>query len=316
MQTFGFKQFGDPKVFEELTIPKPELKKGRVIVQTSAFAMNPFDSKLRRGLIPFKKAPNFPLIPGSDVAGTVVDLASDVTEFQIGDPVIGRTTTGSYAEFVSVPHLKLVHKPDSIPFSEAAGVPNAGVTAYDLLKSALQLENVTSILVLGGSGVVGSFVIQIAKAMDLFVATTASQKNADFVKKMGVDLFIPTDQLTKRNFLDDAPVDVLIDATPQAFKGNNTYRWLKSTGQLASLNGFSNSFQSQSSKQTIIDFNDANYHQNKKALTYLVELISHNQLKVPIAKVFPFSLKGIVEGQQLLDTHHSPGKIIVAKKTK
>jgi len=314
MQAFGFKKFGDPNVFEELTIAKPALKKGRVLVQTSAFGINPFDSKLRQGLVSFKKPPEFPLIPGNDVAGTIIDLAPDVTEFQIGDSVIGRTANGAYAEIVSVPHLKLVHKPDGISFTKAAGIPNAGVTAYDLLKSALQLENVTSILVLGGSGAVGSFVIQIAKAMGLFVAATAAPQNTGFVKGLGVDLFIPTNQLAKRNFLDDAPVDVLINATPTPFDGKDTYRWLKSNGQLATLNGLSSGFQSQHAEQTIIDFNDVKYHQNKKALTYLTELITHNQLEVPVAQAFPFSLEGVIKAPALLDTHPKPGKIIVTKE--
>lgn len=316
MKSFGFNKYGGPNVFEEVTLPQPTPTKGRVIVKTQTFAMNPYDSKLRQGTITFKTTPQFPQIPGSDVAGTVVAIAPDVTEFKIGDSVMGRVVHGAYSEFVSVPHLKLIPKPKQISFTEAAGVPSAGVTAYDVLKGAVQLENVTSILVLGASGAVGSIVVQIAKAMGLFVAATASERNIDFVTQLGTDLVISSDQLSKRNFLDHAPVDVLINATPTKFTPSNGYRLLKSDGQLVSLNGFSTSFKVQRETQTVTDFNDASYHQNKKALVYLAELLTHNQLHIPVAKVLPFSLAGVVQGQALLDSHHKPGKIVISKDFK
>lgn len=314
MKAFGFEKYGSPSVFEEFNLTQPTPEKGRVIVKTQAFAMNPFDSKLRQGKISFKNAPQLPFVPGSDVAGTVVDAAPDVTEFKIGDSVMGRVVRGAYSEFVSVPHLKLIAKPKELSFVEAAGIPSAGVTAYDVLKGAVHLENVTSILVLGASGAVGSMIVQIAKAMGLFVAATASLKNADFVNQLGADLFISSDQVMQRNFLDHAPVDVLINATPTEFTEKNGYRWLKPEGQLVSLNGFSKEFKVQFETQSITDFNDATYHQNKKALVYLTELIMHNQLHASIAQTFPFSLEGVVQGQTLLDDHHKPGKIVVSKE--
>lgn len=315
MKAFGFNQFGSADVFEELTSENLTPKKGRVIVQTHAFAMNPFDRKMRQGEVKMKQPPFFPIIPGSDISGTVIDKAADVSEFHIGDEVIGRVISGGYAQQVSVPHLKLVLKPHNLSFTEAAGIPNAGITAYDILKGALNLEHVTSILVLGASGAVGAFLVQIARATGLFVAATASSKHAKFVKNLGVDLFIPTEQLTKRNFLDDAPVDVLINATPATFDnklGNN--RWLKPDGQLVSLNGFSPTFKAVSNQQQLTDFNDAAFHQNRKALVYLTELVKHNQLKVPIARTYPFTLDGVIQGQKLLDAHHTPGKIVITQE--
>ncbi|WP_412988260.1 NADP-dependent oxidoreductase [Pediococcus siamensis] len=312
MKAFGFNQFGDPDVFETLDVPIPAPKKGRVLVQTRAFAMNPFDSKMRQGSVSSKKPPVFPTIPGSDVAGTVVSKAPDVTDFEVGDAVFGRVFKGAYAEFVSVPHLKLVKKPANLSFGEAAGIPNAGITAFDILKSAVSLENATSILVLGASGAVGAFTTQIAKAMGLFVAATASVKHTDFVNRLGVDLFIPVSQLAQRNFLDHAPVDILIDATPHPYaNAQNSLRWLKAGGQLVALNDFSPDFTTQD--HHLIAFNDAVYHQNKKALIYLSELVTHNQLKINLAKQLPFTVEGVIAGQKLLDSHHAPGKIVVTK---
>ncbi|PCH38315.1 NAD(P)-binding protein [Wolfiporia cocos MD-104 SS10] len=176
-------------------VPVPvKLKKGEVLVKVQAAALNPIGYKLMQLL------PGFvlkrPYIPEHDFAGVVVD--SNGTEYQNGDAVYGfltvplfmQTRQGTLAQYIRAPTTHFIRRPDDIPPTQAAGVPLAAMTAYQGLFQVAHLEPEQRVFINGGSTAVGSFAIQLAKAIGCKVTATASGKNEEYVRSLGADEFV------------------------------------------------------------------------------------------------------------------------------
>lgn len=164
MKAAIIKKYGDIDQFEVTDIDKPVLKKDEVLVQNVATSINPIDYKARQGLLQSMFDWQFPVVLGWDVAGKIVALGDQVTDFKIGDEVFARPDidpvghNGSYAEYTAVKEDKLALKPGNISFEEAAAVPLAGLTALQMLRQ-LNLAAGQKILIQGGAGGVGIFAI-------------------------------------------------------------------------------------------------------------------------------------------------------------
>ncbi len=125
-------------------------------------------------------------VPGLDVAGTVVEVGADVTRFAVGDEVFG-ISRGSFAEYAAVREDKLAPKPANLDFEQAAVVPVSGGTALQALRDAGHVESGQRVLVIGASGGVGSFAVQLAKAFGAEVTGVASTAKLDLVRSLGAD---------------------------------------------------------------------------------------------------------------------------------
>jgi NADPH:quinone reductase-like Zn-dependent oxidoreductase len=170
-----------PEVTER---PVPEPGRGEVLVRLSAAGLNPFDWKVIDGVI---KDVSFPLIIGTDGAGTVERVGAEVTEFRPGDPVFGqfskaRQGLGSYAELAVASHDAIAAAPRTVALSEAAAVPTAGMTALNLVD---RVGDASRLLVVGATGGVGTFVTQLASARGITVVATASEEKADLMRALG-----------------------------------------------------------------------------------------------------------------------------------
>ena len=168
-------------------------------MQVYACSVNPTDWKQRKGTLSTMCPLSLPCVLGIDLAGTVV-RAGDESPFHEGDEVFGRQTldrmrvlNGSYAEYCIVEGSDIYKKPARLTFEEAAAVPHASLAAYCALARVGRLhekrkQTDKAVLVLGGSGGVGTFAVQIAKRyFDCFTAASCSSVNADFVKSLGAD---------------------------------------------------------------------------------------------------------------------------------
>ena len=125
-------------------------------------------------------------VPGLDVSGRVVAVGDDVQRFQVGDEVFG-IANGAYAEFAAAKEKKLAHKPSTLSFEDAAVASISGITALQALTDVGQVEAGQSVLVIGASGGVGTYAVQIAKALGATVAGVASGAKADLVGSLGAD---------------------------------------------------------------------------------------------------------------------------------
>jgi NADPH:quinone reductase-like Zn-dependent oxidoreductase len=147
-------------------------------------------------------------VPGLDVAGTVVDVGSKVTRFVVGDEVFG-ISRGSFAEFAAAREDKLATKPPTLTFEQAAVVPVSGLTALQAIRDAGHLQAGEQVLVIGASGGVGSYAVQIAKALGGQVTGVASTAKLDLVRALGAEHVI---DYTSEDFADGAHhYDLILD---------------------------------------------------------------------------------------------------------
>jgi NADPH:quinone reductase-like Zn-dependent oxidoreductase len=173
-------------------IDKPTIKPNDILVEVKAASLNPIDYKLVEGHLKEMMPLNFPCTIGFDVSGVVVDKGADVGDFKVGDEVYARVPQeqmGTVAEFVAIDSDVVSKKPTNSSFEEAAGLPLTGLTAIQALER-VGIKEEDRVLIHGGSGGVGSFAIQYAKAKGAIVYTTTSTKNVDWVKALGADRVI------------------------------------------------------------------------------------------------------------------------------
>jgi NADPH:quinone reductase-like Zn-dependent oxidoreductase len=173
-------------------IEKPILKAKDVLIEVKAASLNPIDYKLVEGHLKDMVPLNLPCTIGFDVSGVVVEKGVDVSNLEVGDKVYSRVPPeqmGTVSEYVAVNSEVVAKKPTNISFEEAAGLPLTGLTAMQALESVDLKEN-DRVLIHAGSGGVGSFAIQYAKAKGAIVYTTTSTKNVGWVKALGADRVI------------------------------------------------------------------------------------------------------------------------------
>ncbi len=218
MKAVVIRQFGGPEVLQIAQVADPVVNPSEVLVQVKATSVNPLDYQIRRGDYP-QEVP-LPAIIGHDVAGDVVAVGGAVKDFKVGDAVYYSPRIfggpGSYAEFHAVDEAIIALKPTNLSYLEAASLPLAAGTAWEMLVTRAQLRIGESILIHGGAGGVGSITIQLAKAMGATVFTTAKGIHTQRLQDLGADYVIDyqqEDYLSKVNELTQGRgVDVIVDS--------------------------------------------------------------------------------------------------------
>lgn len=318
MKAIRINEFGGPQVLKLEEIERPVPAADEVLVKVFASGVNPADWVIRNGgndfLRPLLK---LPLTLGWDTAGIVEEAGSEVTRLKKGDAVYGAPNfpgDGSYAEYCVGKAEGFALKPASISFNEASGVPLAGLTAWTGIFEHGKLKAGQRILIHGGSGGVGSFAIQFAKAKGAYVIGVASTQNLEHMKELGADEVIDYKTQRFEDLLYD--IDVVFDATPHRDNSERlrSIKVLKEGGILVSTN---------------IDFpfndevNDALKAKNARGeldavqvradwLTEIAELIDTGKVKVVISKVYP--LAQAAEAHKESESWHVRGKLILEVK--
>lgn len=195
MKAIVYTQYGSPDMLQFKDVEKPMPKANEVLVKIHTAAANaldwhfvradPFLARLENGLT---KPKNTKL--GADFAGRVEAVGSSVTRFKPGDEVVGNNFgcgLGAFAEYINVNEDVLVMKPSRVSFEDAAAVPTAALTALQGLRDKGQLQPGQKVLINGASGGVGSFAVQIAKALGAEVTGVCSTRNMDMVRSIGAD---------------------------------------------------------------------------------------------------------------------------------
>ncbi len=166
MRAIVIRAYGGPEVLKLEEVVRPEPADDEVLIRVVAASINPVDVAIRKGYVA-KLLGGFPLILGMDAAGMVEKVGNKVTNCKAGDPVFAFFTLkrqGGYAEFVTAKQEEFALKPSTVSFAQAAGVGAAGSTAWEALVDTASLRAGQTVLIHGGSGGVGHFAIQIAKA--------------------------------------------------------------------------------------------------------------------------------------------------------
>jgi len=231
-------RYGGPDVMQLEERAEPSAGPRDVLIDVRAASLNPLDFKIRQGMLKLvRPARPLPIALGCDVAGVVREVGAEVKGFAAGDEVFVRlekTRMGALSERAVADVSVVAKKPAKASFEEAASVPLAGLTALQALREAADLKEGQRVLIHAGAGGVGSLAIQIAKTLGLWVATTTSTKNIDFVRGLGADLVI---DYTKEQVVDrvkelDAVFDTLGDASEIA-----SFRVVKRGGVVVGIGG-------------------------------------------------------------------------------
>lgn len=191
MRAMTYETYGGPEVLSLTEQPLPKVGPGEVLVRVRSAAVNPVDWKLMSGGLDALMDVRFPVVPGWDVAGVVEAVGIDTPEFSVGDEVMAYARKdyvhgGTFAEFVSVPVRALAPKPANLSWDEAAGLPLAGLTAYQTL-TRLGVGEGELVLIHGAAGGVGSLAVQIARSLGARVIGTASEGNHARLRELGAE---------------------------------------------------------------------------------------------------------------------------------
>ncbi len=195
MKAVYIERYGPSEVLTYGDRPRPVPKPDEVLVEVHAAAVNPRDWLIRSGRYQFRWfLPPFPLILGSDVAGVVAEAGERARRFEPGERVYAMVPSsrgfGGYAEYAAVPESAIARLPRGMSFEQAAGVPLAGLTAWQALYDNAAMEARQKVLVIGASGGVGHYAVQIARAAECEVVGVCSTANVDMVRRLGASRVI------------------------------------------------------------------------------------------------------------------------------
>src|SRR5215468_761493 len=306
MKAVVIHEYGGTEVLKYEDIARPEPKDDQLLIGVIAAGVNPVDGMIRSGMFDKEGNRAFPIILGGDIAGVVEKIGSKIAKFKAGDPVfayVSLDNNGGYAQYALTTERETAPKPKSITYVQAAAVPIVALTAWQALMDSAQLSPGQTVLIHGGSGGVGSFAIQIAKARGAKVIATASTANQDLLKQLGVDVAI---DYTKQKFEDVArDVDVVLDSIGRDTLARS-YGVVKRGGIIVSL--VARPKESELEKHGIRG-TALNVEPNSGELAEIGKLIDDKKIKVIVSQTFPLS--EAMKAQEQVATGHTRGKIVL-----
>ncbi|MDF1543679.1 MAG: NAD(P)-dependent alcohol dehydrogenase [bacterium] len=312
-------KYGSPDRLEFRETEKPTPKENQVLVKVQAAAVNPLDWHVLRGQPFLVRLMGFGLlnpkhhILGADMAGRVEAIGKDITQFQVGDEVFG-SGMGGFAEYACLREDKLVLKPASMTFEQAAAVPVAGITALQALRDRGKLRAGQQVLINGASGGVGTFAVQIAKALGAHVTGVCSGRNIEMVRSLGADHLI---DYTKECFWQNGKeYDLIVDNA--AFQSiRKSLRALKPSGVYVVVGGSSstgrvllsllfNPLISMIKGRKLVSLMA---DLKKSDLVFLKELLESGKIVPVIGRKYPLS--DTAQAIRHIEKGHASGKVII-----
>jgi NADPH:quinone reductase-like Zn-dependent oxidoreductase len=298
-------RFGGKEVLrtEELDVSQPDA--GEVLVSVRAASVNPVDFKIRSGKYPAVKDDRLPYTLGRDISGIVEKCGAQATRFKVGDEVFGMVGIhgGGYSEKVVVDESAIARKPAGLDHVHATAIPLAGLTAWQGLFRHGRLKEGQSVLIHGGSGGVGHFAIQLAKASGARVLTTVSTSNVKFARELGADVVI--DYKTQR-FEDHASdLDMVFDLIDGETR-ERSWSLLKKGGVLVSTltepsQDRAGQFGVRALRYTVEAEGDE--------LAKIADLVAAGKVKPHVQKTFPLS--AAADALASVEKGHSVGKVVL-----
>ena len=303
MKAVVIHQPGGTEALKVEDAPRPEVKEDDVLIHVRAAGVNPVDAYIRAGRYPGGK---LPFIPGMDVAGVVESTGARAQKFKKGDEVyayLSFNEQGGYAEFCTAKEHEVSLKPKNITFEQAAAVPLAGTTAWQALIDNAKLESGMTVLIHGGSGGVGHFAVQIAKARGAKVIATASTANQEFLKEIGADETIDYSNTKFEDVVKD--VDVVLDCT-RSDALERSYGVVKKGGIIVSITGKPDPAELENHEIRGAQFMA---RPDARILEEFTELIEAKKLTPVVSQTFP--LADVTKAHQQIETRHTRGKIVL-----
>ena len=326
MKAFVLGSYGSSDNLDLTAVDTPVPAAHEVLVRVRATSVNPYDWHHMRGeprvarMMPGTlglRAPKLRIL-GGDMAGQVEAVGEDVTEFRPGDDVFALLEQGGFAEYVSVPERLLARKPGNLSYEQAAAVPMAATTALLGLRDVARIEPGQKVLVNGASGGVGTFAVQIARALGARADAVSSLPNADLARSIGADDVI---DYTSQDFTRSGRrYDVLLDIAGSrpvfacrrvlapggtlVLIGGPAGRWLQPAGHM-----FSALAMAPLVSQRIAMADTVSCTAKKQILMTLTTLIEDGKVTPVISRRYPFH--DIQEAVRYQEQGHAAGKVVV-----
>lgn len=317
MKAIYYEKYGQPEDLQLVEVTKPAPKHNEVLVKVHAASINYVDWQVLRGESLmlrmmnglFKPKKN---IPGDDLAGTVESIGTEVKLFKPGDEVFGFSDCGAFAEFCSTTEDTLALKPAQVSFEAAAVVPTAGLTALQGLRDKGQIKPGHKVLIVGASGGVGTYAVQIAKHFGAEVTGLCSTEKMDLVHSIGADKII---DYTKQDFTKNGQLYDLIFSVGGSYSILAYERALNPGGKYICAGGSATQYfqalllgpiiAAKGRKKITSMYSDV----NEEDLEFLVELIETGKISPVIDK--RYSLNRVPEALSYYGDGNVQGKIVI-----
>lgn len=320
MKSVIYSSYGNPDVLqiEEQAMPQPAA--GEILIKVQASTVAATDSIFRQGQVfsarlftGFKK-PSRPTL-GSEFSGEVVALGEGVTRFQLGDLVFGPTAEGfgAHSEYLLVKKdAVLVQKPQNLTLIEAAALSAGALTALPFLQDVAQLQAGQKIMILGASGSVGSFAVQIARYLGAHVTAVCSSANLEWVRALGAEQVL---DYTQDAIFESGSYDIIFDSVgksefreaQRALKAGGQYLTTVLSGKILWQNLWTSKFGAYRARFAATGLR--NPQQKQQDLNTLLQLVKDEALKVVIDRIYP--LEDIQHAHRYVDQGHKKGNVVV-----
>lgn len=306
MKAVRLHEYGGVEAFKYEDAPRPQPKDDEVLIRVIVAGVNPVDAKLRSGAFKSMMRLQMPWVPGLDVSGVVEKAGAKVSKFKTGDAVfacLNMKSHGGYAEYVVANEAQLCAKPTGITHEGVGALPVAASTAWQALVEIAKVSAGQAVLIHGGSGGVGVFAIQIAKAKGAKVIATASAANQSFLREIGADQAI---DYKASKFEDTAKdMDVVLD-TVGGDTLKRSYGVVKKGGIIVSVVQPPDPAELKAheirGEVFLVSSSGA-------MLGELAKLVDEKKLKPVVTKVFPLAEAG--KAQEAIETGHTRGKLVL-----
>lgn len=315
MRAVFYDSHGGPEVLQLGDLPIPVPADDQVLVQVAASAVNPIDRRLRAGELQEYITRTFPVVPGWDVSGIIVEVGENVSHWKKGDAIVGLAFTwaiqhGTYAEYAPVAASAIAAKPEALAFDAAAALPLVSLTAWQALAEFGELQPGQTILIQAGAGGLGSIAIQIAKHLGAIVYTTASARNADYVRSLGADHVIDyttSDYVQVIRELEPDGLDMVLESLLSDATTVAAIRLVKDHGTVAYMNNEPPEMPEIQQRNIKTQF--LHHRADGKRLGQLMALYEAGTLRIPRLQVL--QLEDAAEAHSMSEAGHTTGKLVL-----
>jgi len=308
MKAFYFEKHGGPEVLKYGDLPDPQPAPGQILVDIHAASVNAADCKVREGGT-YGNVGYFPYVLGRDFSGVVAALGEGVSDFKVGDAVLGVLDVGhegTYCEKVAEKAAICALKPDTVSHVDAAALALTGLTSLISVEETIGLKPGETILIQGGAGGVAGFAIQLAKHIGAKVVTTCSTSNVDYVKSLGADQVI---DYTKEDF---TKVLSGVDAVFETVGGDvamRSFAVVRPGGRIAFI---ASGPQAPASPREDVTSLRPKVGRSRQHLERTLKLYADGTVRRPEIQTFP--LEDAVSAQSISEGRHFRGKLILVMR--
>ncbi|WP_432941734.1 NADP-dependent oxidoreductase [Kribbella sp. CA-253562] len=310
MRAISQDEFGGPEVLRVVELERPEPLPTEVLIRVHAAGVNPVDYKTREGSGVAGILGTPPFVLGWDVAGVVEQVGGGVHTLEVGDEVFGMPwfprAASAYAEYVTAPSRQFAKKPANLSYAEAA-VPLAGLTAWQILTAAADVQPGQRVLITAAAGGVGHLAVQFAKALGAHVTGTASAGKHEWLRELGADELVDYQSTAVDQAVAD--IDVVVDLLGSETTLDQAIKVLKPGGRLVAVPSGTSAELVSKAKAAGVHATGFLVEPDGHALGEIARLIEAGKVRVEIEQVYP--LAEAAKAHERMESGRTRGKLVL-----